>query len=268
MRGGTYRRAGRGRSLRQLLQQGRLLVLRDFRFRYRQAYLGYIWAVARPVAGVLPLILVGNAFSFGGDMEAAEYALFATGGFLMWQLFWDSVISPQWLARRLRRTFQEAPLRPESVVAAGAGLVLFNASFYAAIFVVASVLARTVPPSTVWLTLLAFPIIVIGGLAIGAIFVPLTLVYLDFRFGLPLLSPFLLWTAPILYASPEAGVLAVVNRWNPLTYLINVPRQWLVRGTTGDELAFLFCALAFGALFWSGLRFLRRALPLAVESLP
>ena len=132
----------------------------------------------------------------------------------------------------------------------------------------ASVLARTVPPSTVWLTLLAFPIIVIGGLAIGTVFVPLTFVYLDFRFGLPLLSPFLLWTAPILYVSPEEGVLAVVNRWNPLTYLINVPRQWLVRGTTGDELTFLFCAVAFGALFWLGLRFLRRALPLAVESLP
>lgn len=53
MRGGTYRRAGRGQSLRQLLQQGRLLVLRDFRFRYRQAYLRYI----RAVADVLPLIL-------------------------------------------------------------------------------------------------------------------------------------------------------------------------------------------------------------------
>ena len=268
MRGGTYRRSGRGRSFAQLVQQARLLVLRDFRFRYRQAYLGYIWAVARPVASMLPLILVGNAFGLGGEMDATEYALFALAGFLLWQMFWDSVISPQWLARRLRRTFKEAPLRPEAVVAAGAGLVLFNASFYAAIFVLASALTTTAPPATLWLALLAFPVIVLGGLAIGAFFVPLTFVYLDFRFGLPLLSPFLLWTAPILYASPKAGVLAVVNRWNPLTYLINIPRQWLVRGTTGDELVFLICALVFGALFWLALRFLRRAMPLAVESLP
>ena len=268
MRGGTYSRAGRGQSLRLLIQQGYLLVLRDFRFRYRQAYLGYVWAVARPVAGVLPLILVGNAFRLGGDMAAAEYALFAMGGFLMWQLFWDSVISPQWLARRLRRTFKEAPLRPESVVAAGAGLVLFNASFYAGIFVLASVLTQTAPPTTLWLALLAFPVIILGGLAVGAFFVPLTFVYLDFRFALPLLSPFLLWTAPILYTSPPTGMLAVVNRWNPLTYLIDIPRQWLVRGTTGHELVFLACAIAFITLFWLGLFFLRRAMPIAVESLP
>lgn len=268
MRGGSYARAGRRPSLRLLIEQGRLLVLRDFRFRYRQAYLGYVWAVARPVAGVLPLILVGNAFGLGGDMAAGEYALFAVSGFLLWQLFWDSVISPQWLARRLRRTFKEAPLRPESVMAAGTGLVLFNASFYAGIFLLASGLTRTVPPSTFWLAVLACPVIVLAGLAVGAFFVPLTFVYLDFRFALPLLSPFLLWTAPILYTSPDTGLLATVNRWNPLTYLINIPRQWLVRGNDGDELVFLACAVAFIGMFWLGIRFLRRALPMAVESLP
>ena len=68
MRGGVYSHTGRGTSLRQLLVLGKTLVLRDFRFRYRQAYLGYLWAVARPVVGVLPLILVGNAFRLGGDM--------------------------------------------------------------------------------------------------------------------------------------------------------------------------------------------------------
>ena len=268
MRGGSYARAGRQPSLSLLIEQGRLLVLRDFRFRYRQAYLGYVWAVARPIAGVLPLILMGSAFGLGGDMSAGEYALFAMSGFLMWQLFWDSVVSPQWLARRLRRVFQEAPLRPESVIAAGTGLVLFNAAFYAGVFILASGLTRTVPAATFWMAVLACPVIVAGGLAVGAVFVPLTFVYLDFRFALPLLSPFLLWTAPILYVSPDTGLLATVNRWNPLTYLINIPRQWLVRGSDGDELVFVACAVAFMALFWLALRFLRRAMPMAVESLP
>ena len=95
MRAGTYHRGGRQQSVRHLVQLGGLLVLRDFRFRYRQAYLGYLWAVARPLFAVLPLILVGNAFGLGGeDMGAAEYALFALSGFLLWQVFWDAVISP------------------------------------------------------------------------------------------------------------------------------------------------------------------------------
>ena len=95
-----------------------LLCLRDFRYRYRQAFLKYVWAFARPLLAVAPLILVGNAFGLGGDMSAAEYALFALSGFLMWQMFWDAVISPQWIARRLRRTCVDGPLRPEAMVAA------------------------------------------------------------------------------------------------------------------------------------------------------
>ncbi len=269
MRTGTYHRGGRQQSVRHLVQLGGLLVLRDFRFRYRQAYLGYLWAVARPLFAVLPLILVGNAFGLGGeDMGAAEYALFALSGFLLWQVFWDAVISPQWIARRLRRVFKEAPLRPETLVAAGAGLVLFNTVFYSALFVLASLLTRSAPPLSLGLALLAFPVIVGAGLMVGGFFVPLTFVYLDFRFGLPMLSPLLLWTAPIIYAPPEEGVLAVINRWNPLTYLINIPRQWLVGGATGDDFLFLVCAAAVGVLLLASLKFLRQSLPVAVQSLP
>ena len=264
----AYQRSGARPSFRHLVTLGRLLFLRDFRFRYRQAFLGYLWAVARPLMAVLPLILVGSAFGLGGDMSTAEYALFALSGFLMWQVFWDAVIAPQWIARRLRRTFTEGPLRPEAVIAAGAGLVLFNTMFYSAIFIAAYVITRTVPPATFPLGLLAFPVILLGGLTIGAFFVPLTFVYLDFRFGLPLLSPALLWTAPIIYAAPEDGLLAVVNRWNPLTYLINIPRQWLVQGATDDDPLFLVCASVFAVLFLVTLRFFRRAMPMAVQSLP
>ena len=188
----TPRHTGPGPSVRQLIRLGRLLFLRDLRYRYRQAFLRYLWAVARPLFAVLPLIMVGSAFGLGAEMSTREYALFALSGFLMWQLFWDAVISPQWIARRLRRTFVEGPLRPEAVIAAGAAYVAFNSLFYVSIFVVAYGLTRTVPPMTLPLGLLAVPVIVLGGLTIGAAFVPLTFVYLDFRFGLPMLSPVLL----------------------------------------------------------------------------
>lgn len=263
-----FRRVGPRPSLHQVVRLGTLLCLRDFRYRYRQAFLKYVWAFARPLLAVAPLILVGNAFGLGGEMSAGEYALFALSGFLMWQLFWDAVISPQWIGRRLRRTCVDGPLRPESMVAAGAGLVVFNGIFYAALFVVAHVLTRTLPPPTLPLGLLALPVIVLGGLTVGAFFLPLTFVYLDFRFGLPLLSPLLLWTAPIIYAAPERGVLAVVNRWNPLTYLINIPRGWLVHGAGADDGLFLVCAAIFAVLSVVTLRYYRRALPLAVQSLP
>ena len=255
-------------SVRQLVFVGRLLFLRDFRARYRQAFLKYVWAIARPLMAVLPLILVGNAFGFGGDMSASEYVLYALSGFLLWQMFWDAVIAPQWLGRRLRRTFVDGPLRPEAVLTAGAGLVLFNSMFYGTLFLSAYLLTSASPPLTLPLGVLALPVIVSGGLIVGAFFVPLTFVYLDFRFGLPMLAPVLLWTAPILYAEPETGLLAVVNRWNPLTYLINIPRRWLVSGATDNDLLFLMCVALLAVLAGGIYLFFQRAMPLAVQSLP
>ena len=45
------------------------------------------------------------------------------------------------------------------MIAAGAGLVLFNTMFYGAIFIAAYVITRTAPPATCLLGLLAFPVI-------------------------------------------------------------------------------------------------------------
>ena len=83
----AYQRSGARPIFRHLVRLGKLLFLRDFRFRYRQTLLGYLWAVARPLMAVLPLTLVGSAFGLGGDMRTADYALFALSGFLMWQVF-------------------------------------------------------------------------------------------------------------------------------------------------------------------------------------
>lgn len=257
------------RRLRAILRLGWLLFLRDFRLRYRQTYLGSLWAVGRVLFTGVPLILVGSHFGLGGTRSAGEYVVFALVGLIAWQIFWDSVAFPQWVARRMRKMLVEVAFPTEAILIAACGYVLFNAAIYLGLMAVTLAVFRVPPPWTLPLGLLALPGLAAAGLALGVFFVPLTFVYLDFRYGLPFVSTALLWTAPIFYeSSPDQRLLYLVNTWNPLTYLIGVPRQWLVSGPTGHDLWFLASLLGFMLVFVAGLRFYRFALPLAVERLP
>jgi len=252
---------------RALLHLGLLLFLRDFRYRYRQSYLGYLWAVSRVLLGGIPIILVGSHFDLGAGRTPVAYAVYALTGYILWQIFWDSVISPQWIGRRLRKIVAEVPFRLEALLVAAGCYVAFNTSIYMVLLTLAFLIFKVAPPVTLLLGLAVLPLLVLAGLAIGAALVPLTYVYLDFRFGLPFLASALLWTAPIFYVSPEAGILRVINMWNPLTYIIDLPRSWFIAGLSGRDVLFVPCILAFIGLFTVGLRFYYRAMPAAVQTL-
>lgn len=251
-----------------LVRLGWLLFLRDFRLRFRQTYLGSLWAIGRVLFTGAPLILVGSHFGLGGERSPQSYAVFALAGLITWQMFWDAVVSPQWVARRMRKMLTEVAFPLEAVLVAGCCYVLFNAALYLVLVAAALAVFQVAPPLTLPLGLLAVPALVFAGVAVGMFFVPLTFVYLDFRYGLPFLSTVLLWTAPIFYVSPERGLLHELNKWNPLTYLIDTPRHWLIAGPSGHEVMFVLCVGGFAVLFAAGLRFYRRAMPLAIERLP
>jgi ABC-type polysaccharide/polyol phosphate export permease len=90
------------------------------------------------------------------------------------------------------------------------------------------------------------------------------LVLTDVRYALPLLQSLLFLTAPIAYPAPESGLLAQLNRANPLTALAAAPlapgappaAAWTVLAL----LAAAAAALALAARFHAGA--LRRVAPL------
>lgn len=249
----------------QVLLVGWQLFLRDFRYRYRMTYLGYFWAFFRVLIVGVPVILVGRQFNLGGGKTPVPYEAFAFLGLITWQIFWDAVVFPQWIMRRVRKIIRDVSLPYLSIPVAGCCYVLFNTSLYAVMAIITFMLFRLTVPLTLPLALLAVPGLILAGLSIGIFFIPITLVYLDVRYSLPLFSTALLWTAPIFYTMPERGVLRTINIWNPLTYLIGIPRDWLVGGSAGGDLFFWLLLVPFLLLLLCGVKFLDRAIPIAAE---
>jgi ABC-type polysaccharide/polyol phosphate export permease len=71
-----------------------------------------------------------------------------------------------------------------------------------------------------------------------------------------------------MYDMPASGPLYWMNRLNPLTYIVNTPRDWLTTGWRLQNLAFPVSVVLAMALLAIGLRFYSRAMPRAIECLP
>jgi ABC-type polysaccharide/polyol phosphate export permease len=145
---------------------------------------------------------------------------------------------------------------------------MFNATIYLVLMPVAFVSLGVWPPASFLFGVLALPLIIVAGVSVGVFLVPLPFIYLDFRYGLPLLQPALMWTAPILYSSPASGPLHWLNRLNPLSYLLEAPRDWLTAGWALEEAGFPIAVAVSLALLALGLRFFRHSMPRALECLP
>jgi ABC-type polysaccharide/polyol phosphate export permease len=253
-------------STRTLFQLGFLLFLRDYRARFRQTFFGSLWAVGQVLLSYVPLVMVGSHFGLGGGQKL--YALHSMLGLLMWQMFWDGLYLPQWIGRRLRGVLGEISFPLEAVLIAGGCYAAFNATFYLLIILAGYFVVGVMPPASFVLGILAMPLVIAAGLSIGVYFVPLTFIYLDFRYALPLMQPALMWTAPILYETPASGALHWMNRLNPLTYLIAVPRDWFAEGWRLEEAAFPITIGISLVLLAAGLRFYHYSMPRALECLP
>ena len=247
---------------------GWFLFLRDFRYRFRQTYFGYIWAFIKPLLAALPIIIVGNQFDLDRNNPLkVNYAVFSFVGLMLWQVFWDSIVFPQWMMRRTRSILKRVPFKYWAVVVAGCFYVLFNLLIYIGLTFIVLIIFNVSPPWTAFLGVLALIPLILCGLSIGIFIAPITLVYLDLRYSLPTLAGLLLWSVPVVYVTPETGLLNIINRWNPVTFLINVPRAWLISGlSSSDWMFFLSCMLFFVFFLWS-VRFYKKAMPVVVEQI-
>jgi homopolymeric O-antigen transport system permease protein len=254
--------------LRSMAVLGYLLFMRDYRARSRQTFLGSVWTVGQQLLSYVPMVFVGGQLGWMGNGDASLYALHSVAGLLVWQVFWDGLNSPQWIGRRMRGLLSQAPVPAEAVLAAGCCQAAFNAVIYLAIMLATWVVLRRLPPLSIVLGIFSIPLVILAGLAIGVFVLPLTFIYLDFRYVLPFLAPAFVWSAPVMYDTPKSGPLYWVNRLNPLTYLVNAPRDWLTTGWRLENIVFPVTVVLSLALLAVGLRFYNRAMPRAIECLP
>ncbi len=212
------RRIRLGASMRELWRFRELLrtlAEREYRVRYKQAFLGFAWAVITPVV----LMLVFTVFLrrvARVDTQGAPYPLFSYLGLLPWTFFstavnqgGQSLVINNTLLNKVYCPREVFPMA--SVIVAGIDTTI-STSILGVLFLVNTFAPK---PTAVWVPLL---LVMQVGFTLGvALLISGVLVYLrDLRQALPLLLQLGLFATPVAW-----GIDVVPRAWQPVYAALN-----------------------------------------------
>lgn len=257
----TAGKSYRAVNIREILHYRELLWMlayRDYRVRYAQTVLGFLWAVIQPLLTLIIFILV---FNKAAKVETGEipYPVFAMTGMWAWSYFsyvmmqaGQSIIGAQALITKVYFPRLIIPLS-KSIV----GLIDFIIAFV--MLVVLMIYFRFVPS----INLLALPLVILAvimlSLGVGIWLSALSIRFRDIQYIIPFLVQIGMYVTPVAY--PSSRIPSEYLTWyylNPMAGVIDGFR-WAVLKTPLPEFQFLiYSTLVTFIIFISSVYYFRR----------
>jgi lipopolysaccharide transport system permease protein len=175
------------------------LVWRDLKVKYKQAYLGILWAILQP------LLLMGLFyFIFFRSLKVdvgISYPIFALSGLVIWGLFYNGINQSS------ESLLSNAPIIrkiyfPRLLIPLSSLLSAFIDFVFAllVLVVLAIVLKQPVEPIALAYPLLAIIIVLLGAFGIGTLLSALTIKYKDFKYLLPFMLQLMFFGSQVIYS--------------------------------------------------------------------
>jgi lipopolysaccharide transport system permease protein len=242
------------------LKENRWLVYQLFRREFlavqSQSLVGVLWVFLMPLISVGVFILLNRSGIFNiGDIDV-PYPIYALLGMAFWQFFAvglressNSLVRASTMIVRIN-----FPKKVLVIAAIGKSLISFLFQF---VIVLLLFLGYGIAPSS---SILLLPVFVIPMLlltvGLGFIASLLNSIMRDVGNLLSILIMFLMFCTPVLYSTPTVGKFAELTMYNPLFYLVSVPRELILTGSTSlgvnylassvlSFVVFLTCLVAF-----------------------
>lgn len=229
------------------------LFLRDFSAKYRQTALGIVWAIVMPFVTVGMFMGMDRSGILNIQDVGIPYALYAIIGLTIWNLFTVGLTACT-----------------NSLVNAGSMILKIN---FPKVALILAASGQGIVELSIRMVLIAFTFLYFGispdwvGLFIGIIcLLPIYLIMVGIGFVLSLTAGVLrdivnvlsltlmaiMLLTPILYPITGDSLLAHANLWNPFNYLVNVPRDFIIKGSTDFFSEFVLVTILAAAIFYTG----------------
>jgi lipopolysaccharide transport system permease protein len=225
------------------------LFRRNFISIYKQSVLGIFWALFIPLVSVGTFIFLNQGGIFDVGDVSIPYPLYAVAGIALWQLIStgltlgaNSIVNAGAMITHINFT------RASLVISSVAQGFLPSVVQIVIVFILFAVYG-IVPPWTVLLVPFAVIPLMLLTLGLAYILSLVNAVVRDAGNGISILITFLMFLTPVLYAKPDSGMVAAVSRYNPLYYLVAVPRDLLTTGSTGESPGFFYSSLIAVVVF-------------------
>jgi lipopolysaccharide transport system permease protein len=241
------------------------LFVRDVSARYRQSFLGYLWAFLPPIVGTFTFVLLNQSGILNVGDLSLPYPAYVMIGTLLWQVFADAINSPIKTVTTAKSMLAKINFPREAIIISGMLEVLFNFLIRLALLAAIFIYYGIVPPMTAPLALAGVLAIFCLGFMIGILLTPLGILYTDIGQSLAMVLSFWMLFTPVVYTPPTSGILSSLTFLNPVSPLIVTTREWLAIGAASHLLPALVVFLVTLVLLFAGWILYRLAMPILVE---
>jgi ABC-type polysaccharide/polyol phosphate export permease len=231
------------------------LFVRDFISQFRQRLLGYAWALLTPLVGIASFLLLNYAGVLHPGELTVPYPLYLFLGTTAWGLMVGAVtvVSPALLTHGdlvLRTSIPKMAL----AVASLAGLLYGQVVNFVVLGVILLVFGVTPSWGALLLPVMIVPVIILG-VGIGLALAVTGAVVRDLTNVVTTLLGVLMYITPAVYVPtlPSRWLQAAVT-YNPLTYLIDEPRNVFFRGSVQHPVGFVLAVLFAVLVLVGGIR--------------
>jgi lipopolysaccharide transport system permease protein len=241
------------------------LLIRDISAKYRQSFLGIVWAFIPPVVMAAGFTVAKGSGVLNIGATELPYPAYVMFSMTLWQTFVEALNNPVQAVTSAKSMLARINFPREALILAKLGETFFN--FGIKLILILGLFVWFQIPVT-WSVVLA-PValihLVLLGTFIGMLLAPLGALYQDFSMGLTLITGFWLFLTPVVYPVPSNGVFGSIVKLNPVTPLLVTTRELATTGVISDPQGFWVASLiaVLGLLLaWV---FYRLAMPFVVE---
>jgi len=222
------------------------LFKKDFVALYKQSFIGVLWAIVLPLVAVGTFIVLSGAGVFNVGALSVPYPIYAILGTALWGLFSTGLVASSNSIVAAGPMITKINFSKKSLVIASMGQALL--AFFIQLCLVLALLVYyqvTPSPAILLIPLLIVPVVLFT-LGLGFVLSLVNGIVRDVANMVSVVVTFLLFLTPVLYAKPTTGVLAALTSYNILYYLVSVPRDLILYGTSDYLKGFLLSsAVAF-----------------------
>lgn len=231
------------------------LFKRDFLMTYKKSFLGMGWILITPIIGIINWALLNSTGILDPGDVGIPYPAYVLLSTSIWGLFMGFYSSSAGTLGAGEGFIMQVNFPHESLLVKQSLQHIIN---FAITFIlnIAVLLLFGVTPDwkIVLFPILTIPLFLLGS-SLGLIVGVLSIVSFDVGNVINRILGLLLYITPVIYApNTDNELLSTIIKYNPLTYLIGIPRDTLIYGETSDWLSFLVVSSISAVLFLISLR--------------
>lgn len=209
------------------------LFLRDFSARYRQSFLGYLWAVVPSIVTAATFTVLKGANVLPIQGTSLPYPVFVLLGMTVWQLFSVGLTNATQSLVNAGAMITKINFPRETLVLSAVGQSVLQFLIGCVLVAVSFALYHTVPAWTVLLIPLAMVPLVLFTIGVGYIFALVNGVLRDAGQMVAFVLMFGMFLTPVVYPAPAHSHKMIINllvMLNPISPFVNAAQDLTSRG--------------------------------------